>query len=210
MSPVYAGFGRILPEELPAARKDWEALAPFDGAVFFDPDDGLAPAFLAADLRRVRPETPVVLPLVARDRNRTALLGGARTAAAAGAFGLLLLAGRLAPENPARTVYDLDPSQLLQFLRGHGLETECWVAGRGATPAEKARLRGLAQLGAARCVVPWSREEPLPPCGVLPTVFQVDEADWGAGRLPPRGCDVVLQVSPGRGAAAARACRAAL
>ena len=208
MSRVYAGLGKVLPEELTGLREEAAALARFDGVVFGDPEDGLEPAFLAAELCRIHPSIRVVLPLVARDRNRTALLSAARTATAMRAQGLVLLSGRLDPASPARTVYELDPAQMLETLQLKHLGGELWVSSGCSTAAERARVRRLAKLGASRCVVPWCSEDPPAPCEALSTVFHVEEADWGAGRFPPRDFDQVLQVVTGRGAAAQQALRA--
>lgn len=200
---TYAGFGRLLAEDLAAFAADAVALQGLDGAVFLDPEDGLNPIFLAERLWKTWPRAKVVLPLVGRDRNRTALLSAARTARAAGASGLLLLSGRLDPASRARTVYDLDPLQLLGFLREQGIDLPCWVSSRCATAAEQARVASLAAAGAARCLLPWTAEEPGASCAPLRPLFSVAEADWAAGRLP-KG-DLVLHVAPGRGVAAAGA-----
>ncbi|MBI5015945.1 MAG: hypothetical protein HZB55_10695 [Deltaproteobacteria bacterium] len=200
---VYAGFGRLLAEDLPAFAADVEALAGLQGAVFLDPEDGLSPVLLAMLLRRAWPSARVILPLVARDANRTALLGAARTAEALGADGLLLLSGRLDPARVAQTVYEVDPQQLLGVLRESGVVLPCWVSSRCATAAERARVESLGRAGAACCVVPWSSEDAGDACVVRPPVYSVAESDWAAGRLPPGEGDLLLHVTPGRGAAAA-------
>lgn len=205
MSAVYLGYERVLPDELQAFRSDLPVLARFDGVVFLDPEDGLDPVFLALVARRELPETQLVLPLVARDRNRTALLGAARTAEAIGATAVLLLSGRLDPASPARSVYELDPLQMLSFVRSGGVPLDAWVSSRCATAAEKARVRSLGEAGASRCLVPWSAEEPSAACEALHAVFSVPESDWAAGRLPHRRDDCVLHVVPGRASAAAAA-----
>lgn len=202
---VFAGFGRLLPEDLPAFEADVAALPGLDGAVFLDPEDGLSPALLASILRRAWPSARVFLPLVARDANRTALLGAARTAAALRADGLLLLSGRLDPASPAKSVYEVDPLQLLGLLRVGGVGLPCWVSSRCATAAERARVESLARAGATGCVVPWSSEDPSVSRAVLTPIYSISESDWAAGRLPAGAGDLVLHVAPGRGAAAAAA-----
>lgn len=200
---VYAGIGRVVAEDLAAFDADAAAGRGLDGVVFLDPEDGLSPLYLAERVRKTWPQARLVLPLVARDRNRTALLGDARTAAALGASDLLLLSGRLDPTSSAKTVYELDPLQLLGFLRDHGVTLPCWVSSRCATAAERARVESLGRAGATRCLSPWSPEEPVGDCAALRPAYSVTEADWSAGHLPEG--DLVLHVAPGRGAAAAGA-----
>lgn len=200
---IFAAFGRLLPAEVEAFDRDMEALEGVTGVVFLDPEDGVHPVFLAQRARRLRPEAGVVLPLVARDANRTGLLAQARAAQALGAGGLLLLSGHLDPANPARTVYELDPLQMLRLLGETGVGAETWVSSRCATGAERARVAALARAGATRCLVPWEPGETCPEATALPLVLSVGEAAWGEGILPPGPSDLLLRLSPGAGAAAA-------
>jgi len=198
---VYAGFGPVPAPALGLFLRDLEALSALSGFVFLDPADGLRPLFLAEKVRSAAPEVPVVLPLVCRDANRTQLLGEARTAEALGARGLLLLTGHLDPESPARAVYDLDPLQLLAFLRDAGVRCELWVSGRCETAAERARTGALAEAGARRCVVPWEVGG-APPEGLgLRTLLALGEGDGEDGAVPS-GWDLLVPVAPGRGAQA--------
>jgi hypothetical protein len=196
---IFAGFGPVPGPSLALFLRDVEALGEVDGFVFQDPADGLRPLHLAEKLRAARADAPVVIPLVARDANRTLLLGEARTADALGARGLLLLTGHLDPLSPARAVYDLDPLQLLGFLRDEGVRAELWVSGRCETEAERARAGALAEAGARRCVVPWEDGD-APPQGVgLRALLALAEDDRDDARVPV-GWDVLVPVSLGRGA----------
>jgi hypothetical protein len=203
MRRIYGAFGRLLPEEVERFDRDVEALAGVTGFVFLDPEDGVHPVFLAHRVRRMRPDTEVVLPLVSRDANRTALLAVGRAAQALGAAGLLLLAGHLDPANPAKTVYELDPLQMLVLLRRAEIGLEAWVASRCATAAERARVESLAKAGAKKCLVPWDGEEPCPRDMSLAPVFSLGETQWREGGVPPCSCDLLLRLAPGQGEAAA-------
>ncbi|MDW7711151.1 MAG: hypothetical protein SCH98_11815 [Deferrisomatales bacterium] len=205
---VFAGIGPVFPGLLGAVREDVHALTgdgarpAVSGLVFLDPGDALRPLALAGELRTALRGVPFYLPLVCRDANRTALLGEARSAEVLGAGGLLLLAGRLEPGSRARAVYDLDPSQLLRYLREHGVGIDLWVAGRCETPAERGRLAALSRAGAARCLVPWGAGEPAPDGAGLAAAAWVSETEWAAGTVPAGEGDLLLQVGPGKGRAA--------
>ncbi|GAB4276396.1 MAG: hypothetical protein Kow0092_32150 [Deferrisomatales bacterium] len=200
---VFVGIGRLLPEDVEAFDRDVAALGAADGFVFLDPTDGVHPVFLAQRVRRLRPDARVIVPLVGRDVNRTGLLAVARAAQALGAAGLLLLSGRLDPANPARTVYEIDPLQMLGLLREARVGLEAWVSSRCATAAERARAESLARAGAVRCVIPWEGgPAAAPPPGLAP-VFSVDEARWQGGAVPEAPGDLLLEWTPGRGPEAA-------
>lgn len=203
---IYAGVGKVLPEELGSLVVDFGHLAKLAGFVFFDSEDGVSPVHLAHLARQANPGAELVLPLVGRDCNRTGLLAGARTAEALGARALLLLAGHLDPLSPARSVYELDPIQMLGFLQERGIRTECWVASKAETAAERARIQSLARAGASRSLVLWPGVDPdcpSPPAALpIPSLFSVPERLWRLGDVPPGG-DLVLHVSPGGGEAAA-------
>lgn len=205
----WVAFGRLLPGDVEQFERDLAVLGGADGVVFLDPTDGIHPVFLAHRVRRIRPEAAVVVPLVARDANRTSLVGQARAAVALGAASLLLLSGHLDPANPARTVYELDALQMLRHLRRADIGLPVWVSSRCSTPAERARAGTYARAGAVRCLAPWEPDMPLPAEALLPVTLSVPESHWSQGRLPGGDEDLVLEVSPGRGAEAA-ACIAGL
>ena len=95
---VYAGIGRVEPGAVDGLVRELGERAPgFHGAVFLDPEDGVHPLVLAGRVLRALPGWPVIVPLVSRDRNRTALLAEVRGAEALGGSGLLVLAGHLEP-----------------------------------------------------------------------------------------------------------------
>ncbi len=152
---VFLGIGRVLPEDVEALRGALAAGSSAAGVVFLDPEDGVHPLALVPVARSVRPEWPVVVPLVARDRNRTALLAEARAARVVGADGLLLVAGRLEAPPTARPVFEMDVLQLAGWLREQGVDLELWTVGRCATPAQRAWAGAVARAGVARLVVPW-------------------------------------------------------
>ncbi|GAB6062918.1 hypothetical protein [Deferrisoma palaeochoriense] len=127
------------------------------GVAFDDPGEGVHPLALAAGVLLDRPERPVVVPLVCRDRNRAALLAEARGAEALGCRGLLLLTGRLGDPGDA-PVYFLDPLVLARELRRAGVGLELWATGRLSTPAQRARARALAEAGVTRWILPAGEE----------------------------------------------------
>ncbi len=193
---VYVGVGRVLPDDVGTLRRDMEALGAADGIVLLDPEDGVHPLALAREALEVRPDWSLVLPLVGRDRNRTALLAEARAAAVLGARGVLLLAGHLEPVPAAAPVYELDPLQMLGWVREAVPAVEAWVMGRCRTPAEQARARSLARAGAGRLLVPADGKggpegAPLGTAALL----------GGDDRRPDRWPDgaVVLALEPGEG-----------
>lgn len=205
---VFAAFGPVLPDLREGFFQDAAEMTrgagvpAVGGVVFLDPQDGLRPLTLVPELLCDAPGTEVLVPLVCRDANRTALLGEARSAEAVGVRGALLLAGHLDPRNPARTVYDLDPLQLLRFLREHGVGLELWAAGRCETEAERARLAALGAEGASCCVVPWEPGEPSPESLGFPAILWVEHAHWSQGLLPEGEASLLLQVDPGCGPSA--------
>ncbi len=196
MSERWAAFGPVGEADLAAFDRDVDALAAVEGLVFLDPLDGVHPLHLAHRARSVRPDVAVVLPLVTRDRNRTALLAEARAAAAVGARAVLVLAGHVDTASPARVVYELDPLQMLHLLAGAGVGVAAWVAGRTGTPAQAARDATLAAAGAERRLVPWA--EGVRAAAATEPVWWVDQDAWRAGRSPAAG-PCAFQLVPGAG-----------
>ena len=186
---VYLGVGRVLPEGVEALREVLAAEPSAAGVVFLDPEDGVHPLALVPVVRSVRPEWPVVVPLVARDRNRTALLAEARAACVVGADGLLLMSGRLGAPPPARPVFEMDALQLAGWLREQGVDLELWTVGRCATPAQMAWAGNMARAGVGRLLVPWEGGPPPEVDGmeVLPL----------AGAPVPEAREAVRLVYPG-------------
>ncbi len=188
---VYLGVGRVLPEGVEALRGALAAEPSAAGVVFLDPEDGVHPLALVPVARSVRPEWPVVVPLVARDRNRTALLAEARAARVAGADGLLLVSGRLEAPPAARPVFEMDVLQLAGWLREQGVDLELWTVGRCATPAQRAWAASLAGAGVGRLLVPWEG-------GPLPEVDGMEVLALAGAPVPEAG-GAVRRVYPGPG-----------
>ncbi len=192
---VDAGVGRVEPGQVDGLVRDLAGARGIHGVVLLDPGDGVHPLVLASRVRGVRPDWPVVVPLVSRDRNRTALLAEVRGAEALGATGLLVLAGHLEPVPAARPVYEMDPAQMMGWLRECGVGLELWAMGRCATPAERARCRVLARVGADRLLVPADGMPPPPDLGAPEPVALAE-----GGALPGPGWEgraVVWPAGPG-------------
>ncbi len=196
MMERWAAVEPVSTADLGAFDRDVAALAAVDGLVFLDPQDGVHPLHLVHRARSVRPDIGVVLPLVTRDRNRTALLAEARAAAAVGARAVLALAGHVDPGSPARVVYELDPLQVLHLLDDAGVGVAAWVAGRTDTPAQAARAGTLAAAGAVRRLAPWTDGDRA--SGAPEPVWWVTGDAWRAGRAPATG-HCAFQLSPGAG-----------
>jgi len=175
--------GRIGPEAVDRVCAGLREQAPEVGVVFGDPADGVHALALAARVRSEAPARPVVVPLVCRDRNRTALVAEARGAEALGCRGLWLLTGSPGPAEAA-AVYELDPAVLAGVLRDAGVGLELWASGRLTTPAERARAATLAEAGVSRWIVPAGGEPPEP----IPGLTLV--------RQGPGGDLVPLEASP--------------
>jgi len=199
---LYVACGPVALAHLPAWETRLAQLGAADGLVLLDPGDAVHPLHLAHLARRRHPEWAVVLPLVARDANRRALLGLARAGQALGCRGCLLLSGHLAPNDPAPAVYDLDPQQLVSYLRDGGVEGELWVASRWASPAQRERSQALLAAGASRVLVPWRpgladrAELPGLPELAAAAVGHLGPEGWqggdASGGLPPQ-LDLVLE-----------------
>lgn len=160
---LYVACGPVKLAHLPAWETRLAQLGAADGLVLLDPGDAVHPLHLAHLARSRHPEWAVVLPLVARDANRRALLGLARAGQALGCRGFLLLSGHLSPTDPVPAVYDLDPQQLVPYLRDGGVEGELWVASRWASAAQRERSQALLAAGADRLLIPWRRDLPALP-----------------------------------------------
>lgn len=164
---LYVACGPVALAHLPAWETRLALLGAADGLVLLDPGDAVHPLYLAHLARRRHPEWAVFLPLIARDANRRALLGLARAGQALGCRGFLLLSGHLASNDPVPAVYDLDPQQLVAYLREAGVEGEIWVASRWASPAQRERSQALLAAGASRVLVPWHRDLPALPAAAV-------------------------------------------